>query len=162
MRNIFLGICCLMFFGCATNIPSQQVEPVQSGQRVTISDAVLIIEVRPPFGIKLQWRLLPGNFVEKYRTPTGRFFQSEGNLVEFTPSIGSPRSKVGGFVLSADKPGIGTLYVLNEGGAGAGFGVLTVAIAQSVAGVAGDFVLVTDFELNENLVKALKQEKMSK
>jgi hypothetical protein len=98
--------------------------------------------------VKLEWQLLPGTYVERYRMPQGRVFQGEGALVQFTPTVGSKTLNAGGFVVLDQPAGTGKLYIVKRGETPAQFGVIDAAIAQALTGSAGDLSLVTDFPLS--------------
>ena len=134
--------------GCEATMPQQKLVAVQGGQRITIAKPVTIIETRAPLGLKLEWQLLPGVYVERYSTELGRMFQGEGSLVQFTPTIGEKTRSVGGFIMLRGQKGVGKLYVVRRGEFPAFMGIMDVAIAQAFVGTAGDISLVTDFPLS--------------
>jgi len=131
--------------GCETTMRKEKLEPVQSGQRVSLERPVTIIETRGPLGLKLEWQLLPGVYVERYSNELGRMFQSEGPLVQFTPTIGGKTRQVGGFILLKGQPGMAKLYVVSRGDMPAMMGLMDVAIAHALVIGPGDISLVTDF-----------------
>ena len=134
--------------GCETTVPKQSFAPVPAGQRVTLALPVTIYETRGPLALKLEWNLLPGDYVERYRIPQGRMFESDGPLVQFHPTTGGATRSVGGFVLLQAKPGVGALYVVRKGQTPAYFTPLSTSIAQALTGPAGDISLVTEFPLS--------------
>ncbi len=142
LLTIFVAIC-----GCESKMPRQTFEPVQSGQRISISKPVIIIEKRGPLGISLEWQLLPGDYVERYTTALGRVFESDGPLVQFTPTMGDKTRRVGGFIVLRGQMGVGKLYVVRRGETSVS-GPVATSIALAIVGPAGDISLVTDFPLS--------------
>jgi hypothetical protein len=145
MRVFFFLTLLAVLCGCETTVRKEKLEPVQSGQRISLSQQVTIYETRGPLALKLEWQLLPGVYVERYTTELGRMFQSEGPLVQFTPTIGGKTRQVGGFILLKGQPGVAKLYVVSRGDMPAMRGLMDVAIAHALVIGPGDISLVTDF-----------------
>lgn len=135
-------------FGCEATIPRLKVEEVQAGRSVRVASPVTIIEKRGPLALELEWQLLPGVYVERYRNELGRYFESDGPLVQFTPTIGEKTRSVGGFIVLAGQKGMGKLFVVKKGETYPHHGPVATAIGQLIVGPPGDFSLVTDFPLS--------------
>jgi hypothetical protein len=149
MRQIALLAIAVVLCGCEATMPQQQLQPVQSGQRISIAKPVTVIENRGPLGIKLEWQLLPGDYVERYTSALGRMFESSGQLVQFTPTMGEKTRHVGGFIVLSGQAGVAKLYIVKRGEAPPTFGPLGVALTQPLIGYAGDISLVTDFPFSQ-------------
>ncbi len=149
MRSFALLAVAVLLCGCDATMPRQQLQPVQSGQRISISKPVTITEIRGPLGIKLEWQLLPGEYVERYTTPLGRMFESSGQLVQFTPTVGEKSRNVGGFIVLSGQAGTAKLYIVKRGEAPPTFSPLGVGLTRPMIGYAGDISLVTDFPFSE-------------
>jgi hypothetical protein len=134
--------------GCESTMRQEKLAPVQSGQRITLAKPVTIVETRGPLALKLEWQLLPGVYVERYSTKLGRMFQSDGPLVQFTPTIGEKTRSVGGFIMLKGQPGVGKLYVVSKGQTPAFLGVLDTLIVHALIVGPGDISMVTDFPLS--------------
>lgn len=157
MTRILLLAFAVLLGGCETVQPRYALEPVENGRRIEIKEPVTIIETRGPLALKLQWQLLPGVYVERYRGELGRFYESLGELVEFTPTMGDKTRSVGGFVILRERKGIGKLYVIRRGEVAPHHGPVGTAIAKLVVGPAGDYSLVTDFPLSRLRSPAARQ-----
>jgi len=101
----------LALWGCAAplRITPQELKPVSSGERMELARAAKVIEQR---AVKVEWLLLPGQYVERYASPAGRVFVSEGRLVQFTPTVGEKQFSVGGFIISREQPAIARLFTV--------------------------------------------------
>jgi len=145
MKSIVLALLAAVLCGCVSVVDQRKLEPVTAGERVNVAAPVKIIENRGL--VKLEWQLLPGSYVERYSSTVGRVFLSEGNLVQFTSSLGEKTMHTGGFIVLKDKPGAAKLYVV-RGPTGQPIGYDAV-VALLGAGWEGDLTLVTDFRLSE-------------
>jgi hypothetical protein len=145
MNRLVLLVVLAALCGCETTVSKQSFVAVPEGQRITLISPVTVYETRGPLALKLEWNLLPGDYVERYRIPQGRMFESDGPLVQFHPSTGGTTRSVGGFVLLQAKPGLCTLYVVRKGQTPPYFTPLSTSIAQVLTGPAGDISLVTEF-----------------
>ena len=148
MIRILLLACVAVLCGCETVQKRAELEPIENGRRIEIREPVTIIETRGPLALKLQWQLLPGVYVERYRGEVGRFYESLGELVEFTPTMGDKTRSVGGFVILRERKGFGKLYIIRRGEVAPHHGPVGTAIAKMVVGPAGDYSLVTEFPLS--------------
>jgi hypothetical protein len=140
---LLLGLC-----GCAVTPPqgTGKMTAVTGGERIEIVAPVRIIETRGPLALKLGWLLLPGVYVERYASPSGRIFLSEGRLVQFTSTLGDKQMSWGGFITSKDRPGIGKLYIAKE------YYGRPQRLEAFLAGKApdeGELFQVTDFSLSD-------------
>jgi len=128
--------------GCVTRVDQERLEPVANGKAVRLAEAVKVIETRPPFNVKIEWQLLPGTYVEKYRSPHGVVFLSDGPLVQSVSATGHKSTRQGGFIVSPAKPGTGTLFtVVNINAQG--------FLIPKLVGYGGDLTMVTDFPLSQ-------------
>jgi hypothetical protein len=144
--TIPLLVMSLALCACETTMPKKDLVPVQSGRTISIASAVFITEKR---GLaELNWELLPGMYVERYRNALGAFFESEGSLVQFTPTLGGKTRHVGGFVVLAGQREVAKLYIVRRGEVNPIFGPVGASIVQGVIGPPGDVSLVTDFPLS--------------
>jgi hypothetical protein len=149
MSKFALLAVAVVLCGCEATMPRQQLQPVQSGQRISIAKPVTVIENRGPLGVGLEWQLLPGDYVERYATSLGRVFESTGALVQFSPTTGGKTTHVGGFIVLGGQAGMAKLFIVKRGEAPPTFGPLGVALTQPLIGYAGDISLVADFPLSE-------------
>lgn len=145
-KGICLSLLVLALCGCESIMKRGELVPVESNRRVELTSPVTIIETRG--ALKLQWQLLPGAYVERYQSPLGRVYESEGPLVEFTPTLGDKTRTVGGFIVLRERKGVGKLYIVRKGETAPHFGPVSTAIAQLIVGPPGDLSLVTDFPLS--------------
>ena len=145
MRSLALATLLLVLCGCVPTIEQRKLEPVTSGERVDVAAPLKVIENR---GLaKLEWQLHPGSYVERFSTPSGRVFLSEGNLVQSTTTLGEKAMHAGGFIMPKDKKGTATLYIVRgSSGQKLATGALLVRMA---AGVEGDLTLIAEFKLSE-------------
>src|SRR5262245_6330374 len=90
-----LWLACLALWGCETTMEKHKFQPVVSAQRVNLSSPVTIIETRGPLALRLEWQLLPGEYVERYISPIGRVFEANGALVQFTSTLGEKTKSMG-------------------------------------------------------------------
>jgi hypothetical protein len=116
---------------------------VASGERIVVAAPLKVIENRGL--VSLEWQILPGSYLERYTVPSGRVFLAEGELVQFTSSLGQKTLHPGGFIVLQDKPGFAKLYVV-RGKTGQPIGYDAV-VAMLGGGWEGDLSLVTDFPL---------------
>ena len=139
MKTLALILFSLTLAGCTMHHnPRSSLKPVQSGERVVLTETLRLTEDR---GLsKVQWELLPGTYVERYRAPQGRVFVSQSGLVQFTPSMGGDQMRYfGGWIVLDDKPGMGRLYNIR--------GPNISPLLASLHGDAGDFYPHVDFDL---------------
>ena len=106
----------LLCAGCAVQPPqgTGSMRPLAKGETIRIAQPVRIVETRGPLALKLDWHLLPGDYVERYASPTGRVFVADGPLVEFTPTVGGKQQSYGGFIVVKSQRGVGKLYIARE------------------------------------------------
>jgi hypothetical protein len=145
-RSIGLSLLVLALCGCESIMRRGELEPIESNRRVELKSPVTIFEMRG--ALKLQWQLLPGAYVERYQSPLGPVFESDGPLVEFTPTLGGKTRSVGGFIVLRERKGVGKLYVVRKGETMPHFGPVSTAVAMLIVGPPGDLSLVTDFPLS--------------
>jgi len=145
MRNLALAVLLLILAGCVPTIEQRKLEPVTSGERVNVAAPLRVIENRGL--VKLEWQLHPGSYVERFSTPSGRVFLSEGNLVQSTTTLGEKAMHAGGFIIPKDKPGMATLYIV-RGSSGQKLAT-DALIVRLAAGVEGDLTLIADFKLSD-------------
>lgn len=131
--------------GCAVQPPqsSGKMQPVPGGATIRIASPVRIIETRGPLALKLEWQLLPGDYVERYSSPSGRIFVADGPLVQFTPTVGGKQQNYGGFILPKGGSGAGKLYIARERS-----GMIEKFLAGDPIDETGIFQ-VTDFPLKD-------------
>jgi hypothetical protein len=144
MKKLILWIACIVLAGCASIVEKQKLEPIQSGRVITILAPVTFAE-------SPRDRLLPGRYTERYKTPLGHAFVSEGPLFEFTPSIGEKRTMIGGFIVLSEKPGFGKVFLVGQAGAGSTaipMGVVVAAAVGGALGAEGDLFLNAEFPLS--------------
>jgi hypothetical protein len=96
--------------------------------------------------VKLEWQLLPGTYVERFSSSSGRVFLSEGHLVQATTTLGEKVLNPGGFIVLRERPGMATLYVVRGK---SGHKMVKSVLLDLAAGVEGDLTLITDFKLSE-------------
>jgi hypothetical protein len=145
MRHIAAALLLALCAGCAIQPPQGKgtMNPVSAGETIRIAKPVRIIETRGPLAVKLEWQLLPGDYVERYSSPSGRVFVADGPLVQFTPSVGPKQLRYGGYIVLKAQPGVGKLYVARE---------VPGAIEKFLAGDPTDeqaLFQVTDFPLRD-------------
>jgi len=145
MRNLALAVLLLILAGCVPTIEQRKLEPVTSGERVNVAAPLRVIENRGL--VKLEWQLHPGSYVERFSTPSGRVFLSEGNLVQSTTTLGEKAMHAGGFIIPKDKQGMATLYIV-RGSSGQKLAT-DALIVRLAAGVEGDLTLIADFKLSD-------------
>ena len=145
MRNLAVAVLILVLSGCIPTIDQRKLEPVPAGERVNVAAPLKVIENRGL--VKLEWHLHPGSYVERFSTPSGRVFLSEGNLVQSTTTLGEKAMHAGGFIIPKDKPGMATLYIV-RGSSGQKLAT-DALIVRLAAGVEGDLTLIADFKLSD-------------
>jgi uncharacterized protein YceK len=144
MKNLLLALCVVGLSGCVSHIDQRKLEPVASGQRISIASPLTAIENR---GLaKLEWQLLPGTYVESFTSALGRGYLSEGRLVQATTTLGEKTLHPGGFIMRKDRLGFGTLYIVRGK---SGLQMSKSVLLDVVAGVEGDLTLITDFPLSD-------------
>jgi hypothetical protein len=143
MKNVVLALLAAALTGCVATIDQRKLEPVASGERVSVAAPLKVIEDRGM--VKLEWQLLPGSYVERYSSASGRVFLSEGHLVQGTTTLGEKSLHPGGFIILKDKPGYGKLYIVRGKGQKVSHDVAVILIA----GVEGDLTLIADFRLSQ-------------
>jgi hypothetical protein len=144
MKNLVVTFLAAALSGCIAHIDQRKLEPVASGERVNIAAPLKAIENRGL--VKLEWQLLPGTYVEKFSSPSGRVFLSEGRLVQATTTLGEKGLHSGGFIMLKDRPGFGKLYIVRGT---SGHQMIKSVLLDVAAGVEGDLTLVTDFPLSD-------------
>ena len=143
MKSLALALLFAILPGCISHIEQRKLEPVASGARVNIAAPLKAIENRGL--VKLEWQLLPGLYVERFSSSSGRVFLSEGNLVQVTTTLGEKVLNPGGFIMLKDKPGFATLYIV----CGKSGQMIKSVLLDLAAGVEGDLTLITDFRLSD-------------
>jgi hypothetical protein len=143
MKNAALVLLAAALTGCIPTIDQRKLAPVTSGERVNVAAPLKVIENRGL--VKLEWLLLPGSYVERFSSPSGRVFLSEGHLVQSTTTLGEKALHVGGFIIPKDKPGVATLYIV-RGSSGQELAT-DALLVRMAAGVEGDLTLIADFPL---------------
>lgn len=144
MKNVVLVFLAAALPGCIPTVQQGKLTPVESGERVNAAAPLKVIENRGL--VKLEWVLHPGGYVERFSSPSGRVFVSEGHLVQSTTTLGEKAMHVGGFIIPKDKPGLAKLYIVRGS---SGIKLSKDLLVQMAAGVEGDLTLIADFKLSE-------------
>lgn len=144
MKSIVFAFLAIALSGCVSHISQRKLEPVLSGERINIVAPLKVIENRGL--VKLEWQLLPGMYVEKFASATGRVFLSEGRIVQATTTLGEKTFHPGGFIMRKDNPGLGTLYIVRGK---SGLEMSKSLLLDIAAGVEGDLTLIADFPLSD-------------
>ena len=143
-RLAFALLAALLSAACIPTVEQGKLTPLESGERVNVAAPLKVIENRGL--VKLEWVLHPGSYVERFSSPAGRVFVSEGHLVQSTTTLGEKAMHVGGFIIPKDKTGLAKLYIVRGS---AGEKLLKGALVTTTAGVEGDLTLIADFKLSE-------------
>lgn len=149
MKTLLSGLLSIALLSACSVVPekvqSGKLVPVENGEHISLESTVLVIEKRPPFGIELEWRLQPGEYIEQHQIPEGRVFVGQGELLEFTSSAGVKDMTAGGFVVLRDQPDMAKLYQVRE--ANENPLVTETAVMLVGGGAIGDLLFITEFPL---------------
>jgi hypothetical protein len=154
MKRVILMLLTAALSACIPTISQEKLQIVESGERIDVAAPLKVTENR---GLaKVEWEILPGSYVERFLSASGRVFLSEGHFVRATTTLGEKTVHPGGFILLKDKPGLAKLYIV-RGKSGykvpdgkstePGWGKDLIVIG--IAGVEGDLTLIADFKLSE-------------
>lgn len=144
MKHVVLAFLFAALSGCVAHIDQRKLEPVASGERMYIVSPLKAIEDRGL--VKIEWQMLPGIYIEKFASASGRVFLSEGRLVQATTTLGEKVLHPGGFIVLKERPGFGKLYIVRGK---SGQQMAKSVFLDVVAGVEGDLTLITDIRLSD-------------